>query len=110
YRIAVTPHEEKFELAASADTLNIPLGGLAMVTVNTVRGSFGGPISLTLLDAPEGITATPAVIGPGMTTTVMTIQAAANVPPGKVYPLRIAGTSQAGAVNYQAVATVTAAQ
>jgi len=41
-RIAVTPHEEKFELAASADTLNIPLGGLAMVTVNAVRGSFGG--------------------------------------------------------------------
>jgi hypothetical protein len=110
YRIAVTPHEEKFELAASADTLNIPLGGLAMVTVNAVRGSFGGPINLTLLDAPEGITATPAVIGPGMTTTVMTIQAAANVPAGKINPLRIAATSQAGAVTYQAVATVTAAQ
>lgn len=110
YRIAVTPHEEKFELAASADTLNIPLGGLAMVTVNAVRGSFGGPIHLALLDAPPGITATPAVIGPGMTTTVMTIRSEANVAPGKVYPLKIAGTSQAGAASYQAVATVTAAQ
>lgn len=110
YRIAVTPHEEKFELAASADTLNIPLGGLAMVTVNAVRGSFGGPINLTLLDAPPGITATPAVIGPGMTTTVMTIHSEANVAPGKIYPLKIAGTSLAGAVSYQAVATVTAAQ
>jgi hypothetical protein len=110
YRIAVTPHEEKFALAASADTLNIPQGGLAMVTVNAVRGSFGGPINLTLLDAPAGVTATPAVIGPGMTTTVMTIHSEANVSPGKVYPVRIAGTSQAGAVSYQAVATVTAAQ
>ncbi len=110
YRIAVTPHEEKFDLTASADTLNIPLGGLAMVTVNSLRGSFGGPINLTLLDAPAGITATPTVIGPGMTTTVMTIHSEANVPPGKVYPVRIAGTSQAGAVSYQAVATVTAAQ
>jgi hypothetical protein len=110
YRIAVTPHEEKFELAATADTLNIPAGGLATVTVNAVRGSFGGPINLKLLDAPEGISATPVVIGPGMTTAVMTIQAAANVAAGKIYPLRIAGTSQAGTVSYEAVATVTAAQ
>lgn len=110
YRIAVTPHEEKFELAASTDTLNIPLGGVAMVTINAVRGSFGGPINLTLLDPPPGITATPTVIGPGMTTTVMTIRSEANVPPGKIYPVRIAGTSQAGNVTYQAVATVTAAQ
>jgi hypothetical protein len=110
YRIAVAPHEEKFELAASADTLNIPLGGLSMVTVTAVRNSFAGPINLTLVDPPAGITATPVVIGPKMTTAVMTIQSAANVAPGQIYPLRIAGTSQAGTVTFQAVATVTAAQ
>ena len=110
YRIAVSPHEEKFQLAASADTLNVPLGGLATVTVTAVRGSFAGPITLSLLDAPAGMVATPAVIGPGQLTTVMTIHCAANVPPGKVYPVRIAGTSQSGAVQYQAVATVTDAQ
>ncbi|MGE5195628.1 MAG: PPC domain-containing protein [Deltaproteobacteria bacterium] len=110
YRIAVTPHEEKFQLAASADTLNIPAGGLATVTVTAVRGSFAGPIALTLLDAPAGLVATPAVIGPGMNSTVMTIQCAGNVAPGKIYPVRIGGTSQSGTVQYQAVASVTDAQ
>lgn len=110
YRIAVNPYEEKFQLAASADTLNVPAGGLATITVTAVRGSFAGPITLTLLDAPQGLAATPAVIGPGLLTTVMTIQCAPGVAPGKVYPVRIAGTSQAGTVQYQAVATVTDAQ
>ena len=110
YRIAVSPHEEKFLLAASTDTINIPAGGLATVTVTAVRGSFGGPINLTLLDAPSGIVATPTVIGPGVVSTVMTIQCAPDVGTGKVYPLRIAGTSQVGAVQYQAIATVTDAQ
>jgi hypothetical protein len=110
YRIAVTPHEEKFQLAASADTLNIPLGGLATVTVTAVRGSFAGPIALTLVDAPPGIVATPAVIGPGLPSTVMTIQCAADVAAGKIYPVRIAGTAQSGTVQYQAIATVTDAQ
>src|SRR5439155_25476326 len=67
-------------------------------------------ITLTLLGAPAGVVATPAVIGPGLVSTVMTIQCAADVAPGKVYPVRIAGTAQAGAVQYQAVATVTDAQ
>jgi hypothetical protein len=110
YRIAVNPHEEKFQLATSADTLNIPLGGLATVTVTAVRGSFAGPIALTLLDAPAGIVATPAVIGPGQPSTVMTIQCAAEVPAGKIYPVRIAGSAQSGTAQYQAVATVTDAQ
>jgi hypothetical protein len=110
YRVTASPHEEKFSLAASADTLNIPLGGLAIVTVTAVRGSFGGPITLTLLDAPPGLTATPVVIGPGLVSTTMTIQCGAEVAPGKMYPVKIAGTSQAGTVQYQALATVTDAQ
>jgi hypothetical protein len=110
YRVTVSPHEERFTLAASADTVNIPLGGLATITVTAVRGSFGGPIALTLLDAPAGLVATPAVIGPGLVSTVMTIQCAADVAAGKVYPVRIAGTAQAGTVQFQAVATVTDAQ
>lgn len=111
YRIAVSPHAEKFSLSASTDTINVPQGGLATVTVTAVRGSFGGPISLTLLDAPSGVTATPAVIGPGLTSTVLTIQCApGGVAAGKIYPVRIAGTAQSGNVQYQAVAALTDAQ
>jgi Bacterial pre-peptidase C-terminal domain len=110
YRIAVSAHQEKFQLAASTDTLNVPAGGLATVTVTAVRGSFAGPISLTLLDPPEGLQATPSVIGPGLNQTVLTVQAAPSVMAGKIYPVRIAGTAQSGTVQYQAIATVTDAQ
>lgn len=111
YRISVAPYEDKFTISAAADTVNVPAGGTAIVTINAVRNKFGGPINLTLLDAPEGVVATPAVIGPGMTTTTMTIACAPNVAAGKVYPVKIAGASQLGAAPpYQAVATVTDAQ
>ncbi|MFN0053946.1 MAG: PPC domain-containing protein [Planctomycetales bacterium] len=110
YRVAVEPFQERFTLSASTDTINVPAGGLALVTITAVRGSFGGPISLSLLDAPEGVVATPAVIGPGLVTAQMTISCAPNVAPGKVYPIRIAGTSQAGAVQFQAVASLVDAQ
>lgn len=110
YRVAVAPFEEKFSLSASADTLNVPAGGLASVTVTAVRGSFAGPISLSLLDAPEGVVATPAVIGPGVASTIMTVACAPNVPAGKVYAVRIAGAAQSGQTQYQAIAAVTDAQ
>ena len=111
YRISVAPYQDTFTISATADTLNIPAGGVAIVTINTIRGKFGGPINLTLLDAPEGVVATPAQIGPGMTTTTMTITCAPTVAAGKVYPVRIAGVSQLGpAPPTQVVATVTDAQ
>jgi len=107
----VAPYEDRFTISAGSDTVNVPAGGTAIVTVNAVRGKFGGPINLTLLDAPEGVVATPAVIGSGMTTTTMTIASAPNVAGGKVYPVRIAGVSQLGAAPpFQSVATVTDAQ
>jgi hypothetical protein len=110
YRIAVTPFAEKFDLAASADTLNIPAGGLVTVTVSATRNSFAGPIELSLAGAPEGIVATPTVIGPGLASTVLTIAAAPNAPAGKIHNLKIVGKSTQGAVTHQAVATVSAAQ
>lgn len=110
YRIAVAPFANRFELAAAADTVNIPAGGLTAITVTAVRGPFAGPIELSLQGAPEGIVATPAVIGPGLVTTVMTLAAAPNVAPGKVYNLKIVGKSTQGDATFTAVATVSAAQ
>lgn len=110
YRIAVAPYEEQFQLAASADTINVPAGGAAVVTVTVVRGGVNGPIALSLLDAPEGLTAAPAVIGPGVNSTVMTVMSAANAPAGKVHTVRVVGKAQAAGGEVQSVATVTAAQ
>lgn len=110
YRVAVAPYEEKFSLTAAADTVNVAAGGVAMVSVTATRGNFGGPITLSLIGAPEGVVATPAVIGPGLVSTVMTITCAPAVPAGKLHGVQIAGTAEAGAVKYQAIATVTDAQ
>lgn len=106
YRIAVRPFEDKFQLSASADTLNIPQGGLAAITVTAVRGSFAGPIHLSIADAPEGVAATPTVIGPGRVAATMTVQCAAGVPAGKVHQLKIVGTSMLGATERKVFATL----
>jgi hypothetical protein len=110
YRIAVTPHVDAFQLDASADTLNVPAGGAAVITVTVVRAGVNGPISLSLQDAPEGLIATPAVIGPGLNSTVVTVQAAPSVAAGKVYPVRIVGVAQTGAGEVRDTASVAAAQ
>ncbi len=110
YRIAVETFAPEFTLAVSTDTVNIEAGGAVPVTVTSVRGPVTGLIKLSLEGAPEGVTAAPAVIGPGLNSTVMTIHGAATVPAGKIYNLRIVGSSQLGAAEVKTVATVTDAQ
>ena len=110
YRIAVTQFEEKFALAAASDTMNIPAGGVGSVLVTATRGKFTGPIVLSLADAPEGIAATPVIIGPGRVSAVLTVSCAANAATGKVNIARIVGTSTLGTTEYTAVATLSDAQ
>lgn len=110
YRIAVQTFEEKFTISASTDTLNIPAGGLAPITITAVRGKFTGPINIAIADAPEGVTASPCVIGPGRTTAVLTVQCAPTVAPGKIYELKVTGTSTLGMATYTATATLADAQ
>ncbi|MGQ0636228.1 MAG: PPC domain-containing protein [Planctomycetaceae bacterium] len=106
YRIAVEPFQEKFSLSASTDTINVPAGGLAMVTVTANRGKFKGPITLGLEDPPEGVQAMPTVIGPGANMAVLTIACTPQVPPGKIHFLRIVGSAQEGETRYRATASL----
>ncbi|MBI5759069.1 MAG: pre-peptidase C-terminal domain-containing protein [Planctomycetales bacterium] len=110
YRVVIEPFQAGFMLAATADTLNIPLGGSASITVTSARKGYDGPIAIGLADAIEGLSATPTVIGPGRNSVVLTVQAAANAAPGKVYPSRIQGTATVGTAEFKAIATVTEAQ
>lgn len=110
YRIVATVFEEKFSLSASADSVNVPVGGQAMISVTAARGKFTGPISLSLRDAPEGVTAAPATIGAGQTAAVMTITCAPTTAAGKVHALKIVGVSQLGETRCETIAGVTDAQ
>jgi hypothetical protein len=65
YRIAVTPFQAGFDLSVSTDTLNVPLQGVSLVTVTSVRRGYDGPIELSLAEGPANVTSTGAVIGVG---------------------------------------------
>ena len=96
YRIAVTTNPPQFSLAASLDTFNIPAGGTVMATVTTVRSGHAGPIELSALNLPAGVTASKSVIGAGRNDAVLTLQAAPEFAPGEIYNIQIVGTARIG--------------
>jgi hypothetical protein len=107
YRVQVAPYQPGFTLAATADVVNVPAGGVAAITVNAVRRDYGGEINLALADLPPGLTSLPTRIGPGMTQAVLTVQAAPEATGTTLTPVKVIGTAQVGGVAYSEVATVT---
>ncbi len=57
------------------------------------KDGFDGEIRLTAAGLPAGVTASDAVIGPGRSTTMLVLTAAAAAPPGTGF-LQVAGTAQ----------------
>ena len=96
YRIAVTTTSPLYSLAASLDTFNIPAGGSVMATVTAVRTGHNGPIELSAVNLPAGVTASKSVIGTGRNDAVITLQAAPEFAPGELFPISIIGTARVG--------------
>ena len=96
YRIAVTLAPPQFSLAASLDTFNIPAGGSVIATVTTARTGYAGPIELSALNLPAGVTCSKSVIGVGRNDAVLTLQAAPEFAPGELYQIAIVGTARIG--------------
>ena len=63
YHVEVLPSGPPFTLSAKTDSLNVPLGGTAVVTVTAVRLGYTGPISVRAEGLPAGITSVPTTIG-----------------------------------------------
>lgn len=99
YRIEVTAVAPAFSLAASLDTFNIPAGGSVMATVTTVRTGHAGPIELSAVNLPAGVTASPSIIGAGRNDAVMTLHAPADFPVGELHGILIVGTAAIGGAN-----------
>lgn len=106
YRVTVAPYQAGFTLEATADVLNIPAGGTAMVTVNATRQDYNGPIQIAAVDLPEGFVSHPTVIGTGLATVVLTVNAPAEATGGKINGIRILGTAKIGDVDVQSRASV----
>lgn len=97
YRIAVTANPPQFSLAASLDTFNIPAGGSVMATVTAVRTGYAGPIELSAVNLPAGVTASKSVIGTGRNDAVITLQAPPEFAAGELHSISITGTAKIGA-------------
>ena len=106
YRVIATPLAVRPKFAASAETVNIPAGGLGTVIITATRFNFAGPIQFSLAGAPEGMVATPVVMGPGRNQVTMTIACQPTVAAGKVYPVKIIGKTLQGTEEVQVTADV----
>ncbi|HEV3303679.1 MAG TPA: hypothetical protein VG055_28765 [Planctomycetaceae bacterium] len=83
-----------FSLSASADSVVIPAGGTAAISVTAVRSSYGGPISVRAVDLPSGVTARPVWIGRGEDSAELTLQETRKLTPGLVHAIRIVGSPE----------------
>ena len=106
YHVDFVPSDAGFALAASTDSLNIPAGGTAIVNVMATRLRYIGPIAVTAVDLPAGVTSVPTVIGPGQDSVELTLHAT-QLRPRRVHPIRIVGTARVRSADFQAVATIT---
>jgi WD40 repeat protein len=76
YHLVVRRPHPDFGFSLSAENLNIPRGGAAMVTVVATRlDGFDGPIDVSLEGLPEGISATSARVDRGEFTAQLAVMA-----------------------------------
>ena len=76
YALTVREARPDFTLAADPANPNVPLGGRVPVTVTANRISgYEGPIEVEVKNLPKGLSASPAVIGAGQGSAVVTVSA-----------------------------------
>ena len=106
------PAPGDFGLTLSSTTLSVVQGGTSTLTASVARtGSFTGTVDVSAEGLPTGVSASfnPATVGAGVTSTVLTVTAAASVAPGNyTFTIRGRATGLADKTG-QATLTVTAA-
>jgi hypothetical protein len=93
YRIVVEPITPDFELAVNEAQLSVPKGGVALSAVSVTRKGYDGPISLTVIDPPPGLSVRPSTIAAGQTVGAFSLSAAPDANFG-VVQLRLVGRGE----------------
>jgi hypothetical protein len=79
YRLTIQAAAPDFRLKAEPANPNIPKGGSTIVTVSLVEmRDYEGPIEIEVKGLPQGVSASPATIFPGQTSTVVVLSATAD--------------------------------
>src|ERR1700691_2731282 len=98
YRLAVRAPAPDFRLSVDPRNPNVPVGGRIPVTVTALRlDDFDGPIAVSIVDLPAGLSARKGVIEPGRASTTILLSADANAHLDSAVPLRVSGKAQDGA-------------
>ena len=81
YRLIARPVAPDFKLAIATDRLAVPIGGTIALPVTLERlGGWNGPVTVTAVNLPTGVTCAGGLIAAGKTTTELTLTAAPNTP------------------------------
>jgi hypothetical protein len=102
YRLTVRPPAPDFRLSVDPRNPNVPVGGRIPVTVTALRlDDFDGPIAVTLVGLPTGLSASGGVIEPGQVSTTLLLSADENAQLALAVPLRVSGKANDGARQIQ---------
>lgn len=107
YRLLIEPQTPDFELLvgsqqqAADDDKKIDRGALVVrrgealpILIDVLRnGGFSGPVQLTAVDLPRGVTAAPCIVPEGEIEGVLVLTADATTDEPSVGPIRIIGTA-----------------
>ena len=78
YRIVVEPVVPDFEVQLNDSEASVPKGGSVVLGVSVTRSEFNGPITLSVLDPPAGLTFRPGTIAAGQTVGALSLSATAD--------------------------------
>ncbi len=109
YRIAVAAPGAGFALSANLDRANVPAGAAAAITITVIRGAHKGPIEISAIDLPPGITSDTAIVPTNGTSSILTLSGAPNTPSGTIHAISIIGKAKIGKVEQTVTANVAAA-
>ena len=88
YRLDVRTPGPQFQVTADVEGLTLPQGDYQTVPLTVARSDYAGPIKLTLIGDPPGVTLTPSEIGEGVNAIVCKLAATPNAPIG-IHTLQI---------------------
>lgn len=93
YRLTIRDANPDYRLAADPENPNIPRGASVPITVRADRqAGYEGPITLQVEGLPTGITAAPATIPAGQSSTVIILSASPSAPAGaSPSPIKVEG-------------------
>jgi hypothetical protein len=96
YRIAVELVAPTFDLVLADAQANIPKGGAAAIAVTAARRGYNGPIALTVLEPPPGLTVRGGTIAEGQSLGALSVSAAGDAAFGPLV-LKVVGSAPGNA-------------